>query len=369
MNKFNMQDFKRIRKIESSNKIDLEMKFISDIPIFIINIDRKNEIIPQIVDFFGKSTVFRIIKAQFINNAIEFGTDKGRIDEHDFRWIADSSGYDVWGVEKQATKQGLKKADVFCGIPYKLFSEGGSQFDSSGLDIPNDRAAILIYNSEKVQEIENPEEMGNVTDGYAFRDVANKQEALLGIIKFRESFLEFEGELHELESIDDKITLLEKEVFQNLNTPDDLKKTPYIALNIITLLYNESIKNTNNVTENSIKHINILKSIADRLKYEIRMINIVDNMTKQVDITYEAFKEGNKRKIEMMQRWPDFVIKTTQSYLLETKLDQKYIDALNQVIKNARKCNTELGIGINTTTKNLQKKIKIDIEDNLSGKE
>lgn len=314
------------------------MEIISGIPVFTIETDRKDEAVLKIAQFFGKNTVFRIINAHFIDDAIKFGTDKGRVDEHDFRRIAERAGYDVWGVEKQALKRGLKRSDVFCGTSYEMFTKGGHGFDSRGLGIPNDRAAVLIYDGAKLQEI------GRRSDGYAFKDTRKKREALLGIMKSRESFTEFERELHALESVDDKIALLEKEVFQNLNVPDDLKKAPYLALNIIALLYHESLTNVSSPSKISTERIEKLKAIADRLEYEIRMIGIVDNMASQVAATRQAFATHDEQKMAIMRDWPDFVIETTQNDLHKLELDQKYRSALTQVIEDARKCKQELGI-------------------------
>ena len=66
-------------------------------------------------------------------------------------------------MEKQALKQGLKRSDVFCGTPYQIFTEVGSNFSSRRLGIPDDRAAILIYDSKKLQEVEDSEKMGFIT--------------------------------------------------------------------------------------------------------------------------------------------------------------------------------------------------------------
>lgn len=343
----------------------VEMEIISSVPVFTIETDRKDEAISKIAQFFGENTVFRIINTHFVDDAIEFGTDKGSVDEHDFRRVADGAGYDVWGVEKQALKRGLKKSDVFCGTPYNMFVKGGSEFSSGGLGIPGDRAAILIYDGGKLQEVEGLEKMGGISDGYAFKDIEKKKEALLGIMKFRESFIEFERELRALESADDKVALLEKEVFQNLNTPDDLKKAPYLALNIIALLHRESLDNANNPSETSTKRINKLKAIADRLEYEIRMIDMVDNMASQVAITRKAFATHNERKMELMQTWPDFVIETTQGYLEELELDQKYRIALTQVIEDAKKCKQEFRIGKPDHVSDLQQKTRGDLKDSL----
>jgi len=361
MGKFGAQNsFVGITRVNQfAKESGLEMEIISNIPVFTIDADWKNEDISKVVEFFGKNTVFRIINSQFVDYAIEFGTDKYYVDEHDFRGVAYGSGFDVWWVEEQFIKQGLRKSDVFCGIPYEVFVKECNKFSSSELGIPNDRAAILIYNIEKVQEIEWLEEGRVFSDGYAFKDVNMKKEALLGIIKFNEAIVVFEAELHALWSVDDKITLLEKEIFML----GDLKMAPYLALNIIRLLHNESLINAKNASEISIVRINKLKAIADRLEYEIRMIGIVNNLASQVISTREAFVIRDERKMSIMQTRPDFIIETTQRYLLEMQLDQKYIDALNQVIEDAEKCNAELWIGTNRTIRILQKKTRADIDN------
>jgi hypothetical protein len=325
-------------------KIGVEMEIISGVPVFTIQTDQKDEVIPKITQFFGENTVFRIINANFVDDAIEFGTDKGRVDEHDFRRVADGAGYDVWGVEKQALKQGLKKSDVFCGTPCNMFAKGGSEFSSSGLGIPDDRAAILIYDGGKLQEVEGSEEMGGLSDGYAFKDTEKKREALLGIMKFRESFTKFEEELHALESADDKVALLEKEVFQNLNNTDDLKNAPYLALNIIALLHQESLENAGKPSATSTERIARLKIISDRLEYEIRMIGFADNMAGQVKMTREAFSNNDNRRMELMRTWPDFVVETTESYLQENEVDEKYRKILLEIIDEAKKCKQELSL-------------------------
>src|SRR3989338_4486437 len=209
----------------------VEIEIISGVPVFTIETGQKDEVISKITQFFGENTVFRIINAQFVDDAIEFGTDKGRVDEHDFRRVADGAGYDVWGVEKQALKQGL-----------------------------------------------------------------------------------------------------EKEVFQNLNNKDDLKNAPYIALNIIAILHQESLKNTKNPSADSTERIGKLKIISDRLEYEIRMIDFADNMSGQVKMTREAFSKNDNRRMELMRTWPDFVIETTENYLQENEVDEKYKRVLLEII-------------------------------------
>ena len=326
------QQLERFRK-----EAGMEVEIVSGVPVFTVDVGRKEDV-AKIADLFGRGAVFRIINALFVGDAIEFGTDKGRVEQYDFRRIADGAGYDVWGVEKKAKAMGLNKTDVFCGTPYDYFVKGKDEYSSRGLGIPEDRSAVLIFDANKLREIED-------TDGYAFTDPANKREALWGVVKFRELPTEFERELDGLKSVDDKVSLLEKEVFQNLNTKEDLKQAPYLALAVIALLYRESLESAKIPSDVRTQRINQLNRIADRLVYETQMIDIVDNMAGQVGMTREAFGKDDPRKMAMMRTWPDFVIETTQGYLMELELDEKYKQALVDVIKDAEKCKQELGIG------------------------
>ena len=324
----------KLKKLSQETNAKIEV--ISNIPVFTIESDNKDAI-SKIVNFYGKTAVFRIINAGFVQDAIEFGTDKGRVEEHDFRRVADGSGYDVWGVEKKAIEAGLNKADVFCGTLYDYFIKGKDEFTSHGLGIPEDRSAILIFDGTKLREIKD-------TDGFAFINPQDKKSALLGVVKFKESLVEFEKTLSSLDSLEEKIKLLEAEVFQNLNNKDDLKKTPHLALNIIALLHRESLKNASNLSLLSTDRINKLKSISDRLEYEIKMIEIVDNMEGQIKMTREAFVKSDNRRMELMRTWPDFVIVTTNGYLNELELDEKYRNKLLRIIGEARLCKEELGL-------------------------
>ena len=348
---------------QPKDEIGIEVNVISNIPVFTIETDSKEENISKIAKSFWKNTIFRVINSQFIDTAIEFWTDKAHVETHDFRRIADGSGYDIRGVEKEAIKEGFKKSDVFCGIPYEMFIERCSKFDFRGLGIPNDKAAILIYDSEKVSKAEGSEEMDKMSDGYIFKDIEKKKEALIGIIKFKESFTEFEKKLNTLESVDDKITLLEREVFQNVNTVDDLKNAPYLSLDIIALLYHESLNNiTSETSKNRIKK---MMMIANRLKYEIHMIKLVDNMTWQITMTRTAFEANDEKRMKLMKNWPDFVIEETKEDLQNMKLDKKYTTILQKIIKDATRCKEELKIQKNDNTQNIQETTKIEIKNNL----
>jgi hypothetical protein len=340
----NFEDFEQSYS-KPRGETGVKMEIISGVQVFTIETEKRDESISKIAQSFGENTVFRIINAHFVNYAIEFGTDKGCVDEHDFRRVVSGAGYDVWDVEKQAIKEGLKKSDVFCGTPYGIFIKGGREFSSDGLGIPDDRCAILIYDAAKLRRVYNPEKMGNITDGYAFKDIKNKKEALLGIVKFKEILIEFERELQKLESVDEKIALIEKEVFQNLNTLNDLEKAPYLALNILLLLHSESLENVKNPSNISAERISKLRNISNSLKYEMKMIELLDNMANQINITREAFVTNNEGKKGITQSWPDFVIETTEDYLQELKMSQKYRDAFTRIVDDAKKCKKEFGIG------------------------
>ena len=323
-------------KLDHLRQIGVEVEMISGTPVFTVEIANKETLL-RIANLYGGTAIFRIINANFVQDAIEFGTDKGRVEEHDYRRVADGAGYDVWGVEKKAVEMGLSKADVFCGTPYDFFIRGEDEYSSRGLGIPEDRSAILIFDGEKLREVEG-------TDGYIFIDPKNKKDALLGVVKFRQSFAEFENELNLLASVDEKIQMLEKEVFKNLNNKDDLKNAPYLALNIIALLHQEFLENASNPSASSSERINKLKIISDRLKYEIRMIEVADNMAGQVKMTREAFAKNDNRRMELMRTWPDFVIETTNNYLQNEEVDEKYKKILLEIIEEARKCKQELSL-------------------------
>ena len=323
----------RIQQLKKEAGADVEI--ILGTTVFTVQTSSKDALL-RIANVYGEKTVFRIINATFIQDALEFGTDKGRIEEYDYRRVTDGAGYDVWGVEKKALEMGLGKSDVLCGTPHDFFIRDEDEYRSSGLGIPEDRSAILIYDAEKLREIEG-------TDGYVFTNPEDKKGALLGVVKFKESLTEFEKEFNSLETVDEKIELLEREVFQNLNRKEDLKKTPYMALHIVELLYKESLSNTNNPSAVSLERIAKLKVISDRLDYELRMINFADNMESQVRMTSEAFSKGDNRRMELMRTWPDFVIETTESFLQEEgKLDEKYRTKLQKIIEEAKRCKVDL---------------------------
>jgi hypothetical protein len=184
------------------------------------------------------------------------------------------------------------------------------------------------------------------TDGYAFTDPAHKKDALLGVVKFKESFVEFETRLASLDSVDQKIDLLEREVFDNLNSAEDKRKAPYIALNIIGLLHQEAREQALNMSPppQPGNRIDRLKAIADRLAYELGMIEFLQNFQNQVDMTREAFRQRDERRMEIMDTWPDFVIENVTERLQEGGLDEKYTTKLNQLIADAERCKTEFGL-------------------------
>lgn len=232
---------------------------------------------------------------------------------------------------------GLRKSDAFCGTPYWMFAKDISEFNSRGLGIPEDRAAILVFDAKKLQEVEG-------TDGYVFTEPNNKREALLGVMQFKEHLIAFEERLAALPTVDEKVQLLEDEVFKNLNTKDDLENAPYIAVNLISLLNRESRENAQNPSSISAERVRKLGVIADRLNYETRMIELSSDLLNQIILTRNAFAEGRKNKMEYMSSWPDFVIKTTNDHLQDEEIDDKYRQKFLQVIEEAQKCKVDLGL-------------------------
>lgn len=325
----------QLEQLRQKTGVDVEM--VLGIPVFTIETPGKGALL-RVANVYGEKTVFRIINATFTQDALEYGTDKSHVEQYDYRKLADGAGYDVWGVEKKAMEMGLNKSDVFYGTPHDFFIRDEDEYSSKGLGLPEDRSAILIYDAEKLRKIEG-------TDGYVFVDPNNKKEALLGVIKFKESLTEFEREFNSLKTVDEKINFLENEVFQNLNRKDDLEKAPYLALHIINLLYKEALSNADSPSATSLERIEKLKIISDRLDYELRMIDFADDMENQVRMTRQSFSEANNRKMELMRTWPDFVIKTIESFLLEEdNVDAKYRAELERVIKEANQCKVDLGL-------------------------
>ena len=274
----------RLKKLQEELGVTFEI--IDNVPVFVIENDaERDHLIQSIGKYYGEQAVFRIINASFVDEAITHGTDKHNVERYDFRRVADWSGMDVWGVEEKAKEMGLQPSDSFCASSYSLFIEKEEEYKSTGLGIPDDRSAILIYDAEKLSEIEG-------TDGYVFDEPEHKKDALLAVIRFKEIPQDFEEKINELSSPDEKIGLLEQEVFQNLNEKGDLERTSYIALHIISLLYDESKTVQEGVERSSARErIEKLKLISDRLSYEIRMIEAVDNMQDHITMYTELDKK------------------------------------------------------------------------------
>lgn len=321
----------QLQQVEKVDGVTIEI--ISDIPVYTIENPNKDTIL-QIVASYGKESVIRIINVDFVEDAIEFGTDKKNVEEYDYRKVASGSGYDVWGIEKKALNLGYSKSDVFCGTDSAYFLSGSEEYTSRGLGFPEDRSAILIFDAQKLGHVEE-------TDGYIFLDTKNKKSALLGVIKFKQILTEFEKEIIFSVSVDEKIHILENEVNLNLNNKADLKKAPLVSLRLIALLKQESIELANNLDSESDERIKKLKAIADRLAYKIRMIGLVDNMVEQVKMVQEVFKNNDTLRMERMKSWPDFVIETTEGYLQNEELEDKYKQELLEVIVAAKQCKTD----------------------------
>jgi len=314
-----------------------DVEIISSKPVFTIETGDK-EALSLIVSHYGEGAVYRIINGHMATDALEFGTDKARVEGHDFRRVADGAGYDVWGIEKKAIEMGLGPADVFCGTPSDLFAEEVETLNSRSLGIPLDRAAILVFDGSKLEEIQG-------TDGYAFADPENKKEALLGVIKFRQSLTELEEQLNALATNGDKIDFLEREVSENLNTKDDLEeKEPYLALSLIRVLYDESIQNTRHPSPESEARMGRLKNIAERLEYERLMVGFAVEMTYQIEMTRTGFRGQNNRRMELTRAWPDFVVKTILERLAEGDVDEKHKERLRRIIEEAHRCKVDFGL-------------------------
>lgn len=312
------------------------IEVVSGTPVF--TLDEPSEVDLQLIlEFFGPATVYRIINAAFVPEALEYGTDKALVDMYDFRRVLDGAGYDVWGVEDKALELGLRRSDAFCGTPQWFFKTEINDFKTKGLGIPEDRSALLIYDETKVIEVEE-------TDGYIFADPQRKNEALLGIIKFKQKPVEFERRLVAASAINEKIQILQDEVWNNLNSEEDLQIAPYLSLHLIALLKDEALQSEGTFDLNNSQRAGSLRAIAERLEYENRLITNTTNLQHQIDLVREAFQSGNSRRMENYATWPDFVIQTAYDYLDELVLDQKYIDRFYRIIEEAQRCKAELGI-------------------------
>ncbi|HSW96934.1 MAG TPA: hypothetical protein VLF89_03845 [Candidatus Saccharimonadales bacterium] len=328
------KDKKKFEALREQIKGTVEI--VSDVPVFSLEEDISHDL-QQITQFYGEETVYRIINADFIPDAIEYGTDKASVDEHDFRHVTNDTGLDIWSVEEKAVAMGLRKSDAFCGTPYRRLIEDIDAFDPSGLGIPKDRTGLLVFDATKLQHIEG-------TDGYAFTNPNSRKEALLAVIRFKEHLVDFEERLATLTSVDEKVQLLEDEVFKNLNTTDDLQTSPYIALKIISLMKSESLSNAQNPSPISAERIKRLGIIAERLDYETKMIRQAKILSIHITLTRNAFAEGDKNKMELTSPYPDFVIRQASEFLQEEDIDDKYKQRFMQVIETAQKCKDEFGL-------------------------
>lgn len=86
-------------------------------------------------------------------------------------------------------------------------------------------------------------------------------------------------------------------------------------MNLIALLSRESVDYAQNPSPVYNERIEKIRTINDRLSYEIRWIDSYSNMEGKIRMTRDAFAKWNKNKMEMMSSWPDFVIETSQEYL------------------------------------------------------
>ena len=268
--------------LEMAREAGAAVEIIDETPVFTLD-SADQEGLKAIVESFGEKTIVRIINSEFIPDALKFGTDKGKIEEYDFRRVTPGSGYDICGVEDEAKKSGLNKSDVLCGLSSSLFIKDG--LNLKGLGIPQDRCAVLILDATKLSEIYNSEN-GDLTDGYRYDDPGNKEDALLGIVRFKEIITEFEIQLGMQKSIDEKIELMKQEVFERIENFDDLKKAPYVALNIIKLLKITAENDTLPIAERRMRE---LKEISGKLDYKIKIIDFISNMEKRIQAVIPFF--------------------------------------------------------------------------------
>jgi len=326
---------------------DVGMEFVLDIPVFMVKQGQQREVVLGLIQLFGENTVIRVVNSQFADVAIEFGTDKKGIDEHDFRGVvsgqSDGYAHDLWGVEEKALAMGLKREDVFCGTAYSWCVTHEQTYSPAGLGVPRDRFAILIFDASKIKRIED-------TDGYVFIDSENKRQALLGVIKLEESYLDFEVRLNALESVSAKIDLIAEEV----EAMDDLEKASYIALNIAKLFY--AIESSSGVETSGNR--DRLVRVVERLEYISKIIKTVLGIQSSVEMIrhyfaikrYEIAARGGPTFIEGLQaklanRRPDQLLRDISVYLEDADLrdadKQKLVILRGEILK----CKREFGIG------------------------
>jgi hypothetical protein len=275
-------------------------------------------ILKPALESFPEGTVFRIINDHLVATAMEYGTDKGRVGERDFRQIGDGSGYDVWGVESNLDQLGLTKADVFCGTPKSFFlSSEAENYKTESLGLPTDRSAILAFNGSLLAEI--PE-----TDGYRFLDPANKKEALLGVLRFPKTLLPFEVEMQQSP---DPIAVLEREVRVSLQRRADVERLQrHIALNITNTLYD--------APEGASSQR--LQALGLELKERVFLIENWENLQSHLEALDQAKASGNPKKIARAERYPAFVVKEARKFLSEhPQLQPEFRRRYEQLISDA----------------------------------
>lgn len=166
-----------ISHVEKTTGATVEV--VNGVTVFTVAYEDKDHSMITIASVYGSQTLYRIINPIFVDDALEYGTDRAGVDSADFRRLFPWSGLDVWKVEKKAASIGVKKSDVLCATPYSLVMKDASTFNGEGLSHPRDRFAVLIYDSEQLEEIPR-------TDGYFFKNPDNKKAALLGVIRIAE---------------------------------------------------------------------------------------------------------------------------------------------------------------------------------------
>jgi len=284
------------------------------------------EDIVQAIASFGKDTVVRVINNSFVQEAIETGTDKAHVVQHDFRKVTSGSGYDVWGVEKKAKDMGLSPNDVFCGEESQFFCKEllqKGEYTTVGLGIPTDRSAILIYKSDALEAIPK-------TDGFYFRNTSKKKEALLGVVNFREKQQSFEEELEQSGDIVQQIQILKQIIFSLSSETRHL--IPYIGVRLIRLQYCVSLEQSLGTNADTTK-LKQLRLLSERLDYEEAMIEAYENYAGQVQIAMDKLSQNIRPNI--FRSWFDFVINEIKGDGLPGQPDEKYEPLFKKVVTDA----------------------------------
>lgn len=292
---------------------------VSGIPVITLKTSGfRGEQIRKIVTVFGPNTVFRVINAHFIADVIQFGTDKARIQDHDFRGLIDGAGRDFGGVEA-----GRSASDVFAGSSRQEYESYLKRdgYRSLDLGIPEDRSAVVIYDSTQLQGIKG-------TDGYQFVDPNKRRNALLGIVTFKKQIQPYESELKHFESEDGKMTYLRTRI-ANVSTSNDKRELRYISITVLGWLFDESVRNADAPSELSHAKSKKLKKIADAINNAFRIIDSISVLEVQLENLGNAIQKNRPYIADAEMLSPSSVIEQIHKIFLSfPDMTQKFRDRL-----------------------------------------